>query len=327
MTTPCWDAPQQRVIAWLMAGDASIRWQVLRDLLGAPSQIWLAEQDRVAHEGWGAQLLSHQDVDGRWTRRLYGKKWISTTYSMVLLKTLGLGRNDHRAHRACRLFLDEGLELDGGINLSVTLGRSETCITGMVLALLSWFDVRDPRTDQLVQYLEHEQMPDGGWNCLRSGGATHGSLHTTISVLEGLREHDVAVGGAGEAVARAEEAGREFMSAHRLYRSHRTGDVVDPRMTRLSFPPRWRHDILRGLDYFRSADAPRDERLGDPVGVLKDKQLADGRWPLQHRHPGATWFEMERVGEPSRWNTLRALRVLRWWEGNAKGVGTHASSL
>lgn len=304
------------VTSWLLEGDPAIRWQVMRDLLGEPEPVWMAEQGRVAGNGWGAELLSHQDTAGRWTRKLYGHKWISTTYSIVLLRRMGLPAGDPRADQTCRLFLDEALWPDGGVNISASLERSETCATGMVLALLAWFGIADPRRERLMDYLLAEQMPDGGWNCERFRGAVHSSLHTTINVLEGLREYALTDGARTGEAAAAEEGGREFLLEHRLYRSHQTGDVVDDRMTRLSFPPRWRHDVLRGLDYFRSVDALPDERLTDAIEVVVGKRRRDGRWPLQQRYPGRTWFEMEQVGQPSRWNTLRAQRVLDWWHGS-----------
>jgi hypothetical protein len=308
------------VLDWLLAGDPAIRWQVMRDLLGEPVAVWQDEQARVATEGWGARLLAHRDDTGRWTPRLYGKKWISTTYSMLLLRQLGLPPHDPRARASCLLFLDEGLWSDGGINVSVTQRRSETCVTGFVLGLLSWFRVDDVRRELLVDYLLREQMPDGGWNCERDRGAVHSSFHTTADVLEGLRDYADAYDPHRSEVFEAESRGREFLLVHRLYRSHHTGSVVDPKMLRLSFPPRWHYDILRGLDYFRAAGAQRDARIADAIGVLMSKRRRDGRWPLQQPHPGEVWFEMERPGQPSRWNTLRAMRVLRWWSGGGSDV-------
>ena len=155
-------------IAWLLTGDPAIRWQVLRDLVGAPAGRWQEERAKVATEGWGARLLAHQDSDGRWTPRFYGTKWISTTYSLVLLRRMGLAPHEPRALQSCALFIDEGLRPDGGIDPSASTHRSETCVTGMVLAHLSWFGADDPRRDQLVAYLLGEQLPDGGWNCERS---------------------------------------------------------------------------------------------------------------------------------------------------------------
>jgi hypothetical protein len=168
----------------------------------------------------------------------------------------------------------------------------------MVLSILSYFEYDDDRLDTIAKYLLEHQMPDGGWNCGWPYGATHASVHTTISALEGLC--------------------REFLLVHRLFRSHRTGEVMKPVFTRFSFPPRWHYDILRALDYFQAVNAPRDERLAEAIEIVRRKQRRDGRWSLENRHPGKTFFEMERVGAPSRWNTLRALRVIRWW---ARGRG------
>ncbi len=307
--------PDGEVVEWLLRGDPAIRWQVMRDLQSSASAGWRSEQARVATEGWGARLLSHRDEAGRWTPRLYGPKWTSTTYSLQLLRRLGLPRDDPRARASCELFLCEALLPDGGINVTVTRPRSETCVTGMMLGLLGWFDVTTPERERLVDYLLGEQLPDGGWNCLRVDGATHSSFHTTINVLEGLREYDDGAGARREATRAAEQFGREFLLAHRLFRSHRTGAVVDPKMLRLTFPPRWRYDVLRSLDHFRAAGAAHDERAADAVDVVTAKRSPDGRWPLHAPHPGRVWFELETPGRPSRWNTLRALRVLRWWSG------------
>lgn len=307
-------------LGWLMEGDPAIRWQTMRDLFGAPRSAWRKEQARVATEGWGAEILAHQDDTGRWTPRFYGQKWISTTYSLLLLRQMGLPSNDPRAIKACPIFLDEGLWRDGGINLSPYQQRSETCVTGFVLGLLSWFKVDDPRRERLVDYLLAEQMKDGGWNCERDHGARHGSFHTTINVLEGLRDYVEAGGARSDEASAAERRAREFFMKHHLYRSHRTGAVVNTAFTRFSFPPRWYFDLLRGLDYFRASDAPYDERLEDPIAVVMRRRGKDGRWLLQNDHRGATFFTMEKVGQPSRWNTLRALRVLDWWERAAKAA-------
>ena len=163
-------------LSWLMRGDPAIRWQVMRDLLRKPRREWEREQSRVGKEGWGVRLLRKQDATGRWTPRLYGQKWISTTYTMLLLAQMGLPRGEKRVRRATHLFLEEGLWSDGGINLSATQRRSETCVTGLVLTLLCWFGTDDPRRERLVDYLLRAQMDDGGWNCRRDRGATHSSL-------------------------------------------------------------------------------------------------------------------------------------------------------
>jgi hypothetical protein len=228
---------------------------------------------------------------------------------------MGLLPGHPQALKACRLLLEQGLRPDGGIDLSVTIQRSEACVTGMVLSMLAYFQLEDGRVENLIDYLLEEQMPDGGWNCEAYAGATHSSFHTTICILEGLFTYERWKPARGAAIREARERAHEFLLVHRLYRSHRTGEIFDPRMTRFSFPPRWHYDIMRALDYFQACGTPRDERMEDAIAIVKAKQRKDGRWPLQNRHAGRTYFEMEQPGRPSRWNTLRALRVLRWWEG------------
>jgi hypothetical protein len=298
---------------WLMKGDPAIRWQTMRDLLGKTDRVYNRERDKVPREGWGARLLKCQDPNGTWAGKLYSPKWTSTTYSLILLRRCGLPAGHPAALKGCRVLIDRGLFPDGGIDLSVGQNRSETCITGFVLALVTQLGLKTDATEKIVDYLLREQMKDGGWNCLRFQGATHSSFHTTINVLEGLRGY-VETGGKQTAdVLAAEARAREFFLEHRLYRSHRTGDIVNPCFTRFSFPPRWHHDVLRTLDYFQSSNAPYDKRLEDPIELLLCKRKKDGYWLLQNRHPGKSFFEMEAVGKPSRWNTLRALRILKWW--------------
>ena len=317
-------------VRWLLAGDPSIRWQVLRDLIGAVDAVVEGERAKVAIEGWGARLLAEQNAEGRWARGrssdggMYVPKWTSTTYTLLTLRDFGLGPRNAKARRGCMLLLDEGLQRGGGIGFGAWAKRhpgGETCITGMVLSILAYFEVDDPRLDTIAAHLLHEQMADGGWNCRRARGASHASVHTTISVLEGLRNYERR-GRRLAAVRAAQRRGREFLLAHRLFRSHRTGRVIRPEFLEFSFPPRWHYDVLRGLDYFQSVAAPRDDRLSEAVGVIVERRDGTGRWDLEHTHRGKTYFEMERVGSPSRWNTLRALRVLRWW---GKGTGSPAT--
>jgi hypothetical protein len=232
---------------------------------------------------------------------------------MLLLRDFGLPASNRQARKACTLLLDQGLQRDGGINYGWR-GRSETCITGMVASILSYFQHDDDRLDTIAGHLLERQMPDGGWNCRRPYGATHASVHTTMSVLEGLRHYELHRGREVREVRDAQRRGREFLSVHRLFRSHRSGEIIKPVFTRFSFPPRWHYDILRALDYFQAVNAPRDPRLADAIDIVRGSQLKDGRWSLQHSYKGKTYFELERLGAPSRWNTLRAPRVLRWWD-------------
>jgi hypothetical protein len=308
-------------IPWLLDGDPAIRWQTLRDLVGAGDRVVKRERDRVAREGWGARLLAKQNSSGAWASSgdggLYSPKWTSTTYTMLLLRDFGLPATNAGARRAAKLLLDRGLRGDGGISYGTWAdwsNRGETCVTGMVLSLLAYFGLHDARVGLVVKHLLGEQMPDGGWNCRKASGATHSSVNTTISVLEGLRHYEQAGGKRLPAVRKAMKSGREFLLAHRLFRSHRTGAVIKSEFLRFVFPPRWHYDVLRALDHWQEVDAPRDPRLAEAIDIVKSRQQADGRWTLEYAYSGKTYFQLERLGAPSRWNTLRALRVLAWWD-------------
>ena len=297
------------VLGWLLDSDPSIRWQVLRDLASVPPVEFTAERARVATTGWGRQLLSEQDVDGRWAGALYSPKWTSTTYTLLLLHWLGLPPRNAHALAACRVLWDGASSWDGGLNLAKTVRQPEVCITGMLVLVASSFGYRDDRVDATVRWLLAQQLADGGWNCdsVRRR-SQHGSFHTSITVLDALTAYG------GEApVDSAMSRGREFFLRHQLYRSHRTGEVVDQAFTRFPFPPQWHFDVLRGLEHFAAVRAPADERLADAVDVVRRRRLADGRWPAHRGYSGRYWFEMEEPG-PSRWATLRCLRVLRWWD-------------
>lgn len=322
--------PKERVIQWLLDGDPAIRWQTLQDLVGVAKRAAEHERRKLARVGWAARLLARQDAQGRWAGGqssdggLYTPKWTSTTYTMLLLRDFGLPPSTPQARKACKLLLDEGLQRDGGISYGAWARRTrlgETCVTGMVLSILSYFQYEDSRLDTIARHLLEQQMSDGGWNCRRSRGATHSSVHTTISALEGLRHYELHRGRAARDARAAQRRGREFLLIHRLFRSHRTGKIIKPEFIRFSFPPRWRYDILRALDYFQAVDAPRDPRLAEAIEIVRRIQRKDGRWALQHSYKGKTYFELERLRAPSRWNTLRALRVLRWWDRRAGKLG------
>ncbi len=314
---------QTTVIAWLLEGDPAIRWQVMRDLLGIDEVATAAERERISGEGWGARLLALQEPSGRWGDGLYSPKWVSTHYTLMLLRRMGLAPGHPGAIKGCEFILNHGFQEDGGIGVHRTRTQSETCVTGMALSMVAYFGLEDDRIDRLAGYLLAEQMEDGGWNCEAYCGAVHSSVHTTICVLEGLREYEKQNTDRAAEIRTSQQAGREFLLVHRLFRSHRTGEIFDPRMTRFSFPPRWYYDILRALDYYQECRAPRDERMEEAIAILEKKRRTDGRWPLQNRHAGRTYFEMEQPGEPSRWNTLRALRVLRWWQAAPKNPRAH----
>jgi len=297
---------------WLMEGDPAVRWQVMADLLDAPADDVAAERDRVATQGWGARLLAAQDPDGLWAGALYSPKWTSTTYTLLLLLRLGLRPGDERALAGCHQLWASARWYDGGLTFAKSIREPETCITGMLVALSAYFAVADERLNQAVEWLLDQQLADGGWNCetIRSG-SQHGSFHTSITVLEALGTYARA-GGSIE-VDPALSTGQRFFLDHRLSHSHRTGQVVDAAFTRYPFPPQWHFDNLRGLEHFRAVGAPRDERLAESIEALRRARRPDGTWPFYRAWPGRQWFAMESRG-PSRWTTLRALRVLRWWD-------------
>lgn len=302
---------KNEVTRWLLKGDAAIRWQVLRDLLGSAKDKVEKERGNVGREGWGARLLGLQEAQGTWGGGLYNPKWTSTTYTLLLLRDLGLSPSQS-TQKACRILLEQGLRRDGGVNFGSD--ASETCVTGMTLSVASYFECNDDRLEVITEHLLKQQMSDGGWNCRRRRGATHSSLHTTISVLEGLHQYGLQGRVRCKEARAAQIGGREFLLAHRLFKSHRTGNVIKPEFKLFVFPPRWHYDVLRALDYFQAVGARHDSRLADAIALVESKRRADGRWSLENTYRGKSFFAFERRGYPSRWNTLRALRVLNWWK-------------
>lgn len=296
---------------FLLEGDPAIRWQTMSDLLDADAAAVAAERSRIAKMGWGRRLLDLQDPEGTWAQAIYSPKWISTTYTLLLLRHLGLAAGTPEALRGCEQIWSKS-GVDGLLVLPRSTSRGDTCVSGMFVALAVYFGHEDEQIERVIDWTLDQRLGDGGWNCqtLRSG-ASHSSYHTSITVLEMIAELQ-ANGYDDPALAEAAERGREFFLAHRLYKSHRTGEISHPTYTMLSFPPRWHYDVLRGLDYFRSVDAAWDDRLADAIELLEGKRRKDGFWPVQHKHAGRVWFDMETGRRPSRWNTLRALRVLRW---------------
>ena len=298
------------VLQWLLTGDPAIRWQVMQDLQGAPTEQVRAMRQRVASEGWGARLLAAQDPDGRWARGLYSPKWTSTTYTLLLLHWLGLPSRHPQGVSGCGRLWDGAAFFDGGLTLAKSVHQPEACITSMLVLLASYFGYPDGRIDPAVVWLLDQQLADGGWNCasLRSG-SRHGSFHTSISVLEALLQYRQS--GGSVVVSHAMEDGREFFLMHQLFRSHRTGAVVNPALLRFPFPPQWHFDVLRGLEHFRLAGVTPDRRLAQALDVIRDARRSDGTWSVYRAYPGKSWFGMEPPGS-SRWSTLRALRVLSW---------------
>ena len=312
--------PNRSVIQWLLDSDPSIRWQAMRDLIGAPAEEVAAERARVATEGAGARLLALQGADGSWAGAAWNHGWDSTMHVLSLLRELGLDPASDEARRAVGLVRDRvrwrgwdwdgtwrGWDFDGNPFFA---GEVEPCINGQVAASGAYFgqDVQ-----RIVDRLLGEQLPDGGWNCEAANGSTRSSFNTTICVLEALLEYELA-GGSSAEVTEARLRGQEYLLERRLFRRRTTGEVVDPAWTRFSFPTWWHYDVLRGLEYLRRAGATPDERVAEAIELVESKRDGDGRWPLENQHPGTMAVEVdEGEGRPSRWNTLRALRVLDWY--------------
>lgn len=308
------------VHAWLMAGDPSIRWQVLQDLDDAPADQVAAERARVAHEGWGARLLAMRDADGQWaggacfpgqfdwtTLRDDNQPWTSTLPVLDVLCLLGLDPSSTEAQDMAARVRDNSRWEHAGQRFFD--GEVEPCINGRTVAIGATFG---QDVDGIVERLLDEQLDDGGWNCEAERGSVRSSFNTTICVLEGLLAYEQS--GPGDArVAAARERGEEYLLARDLFRRLSTGEAADPAFVQFSFPPRWHYDVLRGLDYFRASGGDPDPRLAEGLELVRSKQQPDGTWLLENTHGGDVPFELEGPdGTPSRWNTLRALRVLRW---------------
>jgi hypothetical protein len=304
------DLTAEERIDWLLSGDVAVQYQARRDLLDSDEQ---QLRERIADEGWGARFLSFQRRDGHWGRAYYQPKWTSTHYTLLDLKNLAISPATGPIQHTVQLVLENEKGKDGGINPAVTIEYSDVCVTGMFLNVACYFGATEQALHSLVDFILSQQLDDGGFNCrFNRFGAVHSSLHSTLSVIEGINEY-VRNGYTYrlEPLQQAERDSREFILRHRLFQSDHSGEVIDRKMLMLSYPSRWRYDILRALDYFRAAGAGYDRRMEDAINVLVKKCRPDRTWPLQARHPGQTHFEMEAIGAPSRWNTLRALRVLR----------------
>lgn len=316
--------PPEKVINWLLDSDPSIRWQVLRDLQGAPMSEWKTERAKVETEGWGARLLALEDEDGSWAGGAHfpsdfswgsdepGQPWTSTSHSLAQLREFGLVPGTDRVETMVELIgANVHWEYD---NEPYWEGEVEPCINGALVANGTYFGVD---MAPVVERLIGERLEDGGWNCEVENGSVRSSFDTTINVLEGLLEYERATGGT-EASKEARRSGEEYLLKRSLFRRLSTGEPADERYLWLIHPSRFRYHVLRGLEYFRSASlltgvAP-DRRLVEAIEYLRSRQTADLTWPLDRTPTGRTWFEVDDgEGEPSKWVTLSALRVLDWW--------------
>ncbi|QND13717.1 squalene cyclase [Rhizobium leguminosarum bv. trifolii] len=314
------------VLEWLLDSDPSIRWQVMRDLLDAPEREWMSERAKIETEGWGARLLSCQDEDGQWAGGAFlpagfdarewkerGQPWTATTFSLSQLREFGLDPACGCARRTVELIGANARWEEGG--QPYWEGEVEECINGRTIADGAYFGIN---VSPIVDRLAGERLDDGGWNCERINGSVRSSFASTINVLEGLLEYERSTGGAHRS-QEARRTGEEFLLTRNLFRRLGTGEPADERFLRFLHPNRWRYDILRALDYFRASailtGADPDPRLGEAIEHLRSRRRQDGTWPLDDSPAGRMWFEVDDgQGKPSRWVTLRAMRVLRWWD-------------
>jgi hypothetical protein len=324
--SPKWQAPKpdKSTLEWLLDSDPSIRWQVMRDLTHAPADDIAAERAKVAREGWGAQLLAMQGADGSWAGVAWNQGWDSTMHVLSLLREMGLDPASDEVRHAVGLVRDHvrwmGWDWDGTWRGSEFVGNPffaaevEPCINGQVGASGAYFG---QDIDRILDLLLHEQLPDGGWNCEAANGSTRSSFNTTICVLEALLEYELA-GESSAAVTEARLRGQEYLLERHLLRRQTTGEIIDPGWTRFSFPNWWHYDVLRGLEYLRRANVTPGQRVAEAIALVESKRDSGGRWLLEHMHPGTMPVDMGEVeGHPSRWITLRALRVLDWYSTRA----------
>ena len=298
-----------KIINWLLEGDPSIKFQVYRDLLGEYKPNL---QAKISSEGWGAKLLSLQNPNGHWGKAFYQPKWTSTHYTLLDLINLNISPNVKSIKNVLNSVLQK--EMNHGYTKKHEMSvNNDICINGMVLNYASYFKSDLNLLKPLVDYLIENQMLDGGFNCQSTRiGSVHSSLHTTLSVLEGINEYKKnGFRYKLKELKKIEKDCIEFILIHKLYKSDKTGKVISNNFTRIPYPPRWKYDILRSLDYFQYANVKYDSRMQDAVDLLMSKRKPTGLWSLQAKHPGNIHFEMEKAGQPSRWNTLRALRVLK----------------
>lgn len=303
------DEPQ--IIEWLLEGDVSIQYQTYRDLLGNDRKDL---QDSIAREGWGKQFLSRRNSNGHWGESFYLPKWISSHYTLLDLRNLNISPENELARETIGLTLETCKAEDGGIKLGPSTSvHSDVCVNGMFLNYASYFKTEEEKLHSVVDSILNEIMPDGGFNCVTvRGGASHSSLHSTISVLEGLSEFQkTGYQYRLNDIQRTKESAEEFILLHRLFLSDRTGEIINKNFLKMPYPGRWKYDILRAMDYFRYAGKKWDSRMEPAINTILKKRNNAGTWNLQAAHAGQVHFIMEKAGKPSRWNTLRALRVLK----------------
>ena len=301
------------LIKWLLQGDISIQYQVYRDLLSTDKNDL---QNKISLQGWGKKFLSKQHPDGHWGKRFYEPKWISSHYTLLDLRNLNIAPDHPQIKNSIDQVVQKNKAPDGGVNPIGTKQLSDVCINGMFLNYASYFHTAENDLKSIVDFLLNQKMPDGGFNCrCNRSGAKHSSLHSTISVLEGISQYQHT----GYQYRLPEldvvkRSGIAFILLHRLYLSDRTDQIIHKDFLKFHYPYRWKYDILRALDYFQFEGLTWDNRMQDALDILFKKRRKDNTWNLNAGYPGKVHFQMEKAGKPSRWNTLRALRVLKHFD-------------
>jgi hypothetical protein len=315
------------LLGWLRDADPALRWQVERDLLCEPPEVWEATRATIATTGFGARLLALQDPDGQWAGGAYfpadfdgpepaegsGQPWTATTWTLNSLREWGLEPAVLRERRTAELLAENSRwEYE---NLPYWGGEVDCCINASTVSNGLWLGA--DITGIVDWFLEH-QLPDGGWNCEWTEGSQRSSFHSTLNSLKGLLAHDVATGGT-DATRAARRSGEEYLLERGLFRRLSTGAPVAPWVAYFSYPFRWFYNVLNAAEYFRQASlldgATPDPRMADAIELIRAARQPDGTWLQARRHPGRVWFEVDvPAGEPSKWLTLSGTRVLTWWD-------------
>jgi hypothetical protein len=301
------------VIRWLLQGDVSIQYQTNRDILDAPPEVTKGLRIRISTEGFGKQFIEKRDNQTfLWGKGIYSPKWISTHYTLLDLKNLGISPENAQYTESIEILLDRMWVNDG----RVTKYRyQDLCVCAMILSICCYGNLQSRKLYKIVDYILEKQYLDGGWNCSWERGHIHSSLHTTLSVLEAFRDYEkYGYNYRIDEIRRSIPKAWEFILGKRMFRSARSGEVIDSKMLMLSYPCRWKYDVLRCMDYFASVQKSYDDRMDEALELILKKKRKNDHWPVQQKYAGNVHFDMEKTGDDSRWNTLRVLRVLKFYK-------------
>ncbi|MDD2889045.1 MAG: hypothetical protein PHE49_00195 [bacterium] len=297
------------IIKWLLAGDPSIIYQTNRDLLNTDIEKLNHLRKAIAKSGWGKKFLDRRNNEnGLWGNGIYSPKWISTTYTLLDLKNIAIPPETKEYIESSKILINTLWK----IPQKKKERYGDLCVCGMILNICCYAKISSPKIDEIIDFILGKQFPDGGWNCRWEFDKNHSSLHTTINILEGLKEYlDNNYSYKNKEIIPSIKKAHEFILMHKLYKSDKTDEIIDKKMTMLSYPVRWKYDILRCMDYFRSSCQKYDNRMEEALEIILGKKLINNHWPVQQKYAGRVHFEMEAIGKESRWNTLRVLRVLK----------------